>query len=46
MSSEILVVIVLIAVAAVFILWVRRNDRPKHEANEVENNNRSTDGTR
>jgi hypothetical protein len=36
MSSEILVVIFLIAVAALFIFWVRRNDRARSEPDGVD----------
>ena len=38
MSSEILVVIVLIAIAALFIFWVRRNDRARSEPDKVDEN--------
>lgn len=36
MSSQILVVIVLIAAAALFVLWVRRNDRARSEPDPVD----------
>ena len=44
MSSEILVVLVLTAAAALFIFWVRRNDSAKSERDAV--NNDATDGDR
>ena len=41
MSSETIVVVVLIAVAALFIFWVRRNDRARSEPDAVDDNVKS-----
>lgn len=36
MNSEILVVLILIAVAALFIFWIRSNDRARGEPDRVD----------
>ena len=45
MSSEILVVLILIAAAILFIFWVRKNDSAKREPDVVNDNATDIDGS-
>ncbi|HWO01411.1 MAG TPA: hypothetical protein VNS63_19280 [Blastocatellia bacterium] len=45
MSSEILVVLILIAAAILFIFWVRKNDSAKHERDVVNDSATDIDGS-